>query len=517
MNMNGNQTTSWMSSPAFLDLFEGVQERLRLREAGIDLEATVARGCNRRVPEEPFSKTTPLSWLKSVVSEIDLGLKVFSKKRGKAHPIHLNDNEEIKTHFERLRWGHGSWLDHKWTSDVISSHCSEAKTFYFAGASESYKPYTLVMIDVDCHNHGSLEGAMAYLTHLREEHFPNLYFELSTNGNGGHGYFLLDKEGMSAQGIKPLLKQQLQAWLNQIAADFDVELVEVKGLPPELSWGTDQYELKTYKSGVLAKVPRGLVDRFYEVRNTTVLSVTDLRRLPVVQKTETRADEKPTIAVTRGSFSGHHFTEDHLAGLKEGGKYWLIAQALLSGEELTTRSRAKVTVLDMAIVLMLGEFFTKNMNSDGSLPTTRWGAMWNCLCEENVIDRAWDHKRFKLLRDRLSSLGLIEWEDQSYSLGWKKEDGEYVPGRAAKWKFSTELMEQIAVSADSTVASAASVSEEEREHPLWEQDLLNWRSSLPITPDNKVVRPYLVTKMTVYLYSPDELTDFVSPIMQMAA
>jgi len=512
--MNGSETASWMSSAAFLNSFEGVQERLRLREAGITSEQPVTKTFERREPEDPFSKKSPLSWLKSVVSEIDLGQKVFSEKRGKHHPVHLNKNREIKTHFERLRWGIGSWLKYKWTGAVIASHCAGEETYYFAGASESYKPFTLVMIDVDCHSHGTLDGALSYLEHLRDDHFPNLYFEPSTNGNGGHGYFLLDKEETKVQGFKPILKQQFQSWLNSVAVDYDVELVEVKGLPPELSWGTDQYELTTYKSGVLAKVPRGLVYRFDEFRKTTVVSVTDLRKLPVVQKTENTADKKPTIAWCGGSFSGHHFGEEHLAGLKEGGKYSVVAEALLSGEELTTKSRAKVTVLDMAIVLMLGEFFTNNMNSDGSMPTARWEGTWKRLREESDIDRAWDHKRFKILRDRLSSLGLIEWEDQSYSLGWRKSDGEYVPGHAAKWKFSLELMNQLAASADTAVAST---SEGEREHPLWEQELLNWSSSLPITPDKETIRPILVLRQPVYLYSPDELTSFVQPIMQLAA
>lgn len=513
MKMLATETTAWMRSSAFLNSFEGVQERLRLRDAGIEQEQPVGRDIERRDPEDPFSKKTPLSWLKSVVSEIDLGQKVFSKKRGTLHPIHLNKNDEIKTHFERLRWGSGSWLNHKWTSDVISSHCFGDETFYFAGASESYKPYTLVMIDVDCHSHGTLDGALSFLEHLREEHFPNLYFEPSTNGNGGHGYFLLDKEETSAPGFKPVLKNQFQPWLNQIAADFDVELVEVKGLPPELSWGKDQYELETYKSGVLAKVPRGLVERFDELRRTTVLSVTDLRNCPVVQKKENPADKKQT-AVCGGSFSGKHIREEHLAELKEGGKYHTIAQALLSGEELTTRSRAKVTVLDMAIVLMLGEFFTTHMQADGSLPTARWERMWRRLVEEGDIDRGWDHKRFKLLRDRLSSLGLIEWEDQTYTPGWKTPDGEKVNGRAAKWKFSTELMNKLATSTDLSVAP---VSEREGGHPLWEQELLNWCSCLKTTPYNETIRPTLVLRQPLYLYSPDELTSFVQPIMQLAA
>lgn len=503
-----------MNDAILLNAFDGMMERLRLRDHGIEFNpfASGRSDRNRRTPENPSTKRTPLSWLMSVTSGLDIGKKVFSKKRNAHHPVHLNSNDDIKRHFERLRWGATSWLKHRWSNKVIEDHCFGDATYYFAGASESYKPYSLTMIDVDCHNSGCLDGALSLLQNLRDQHFPNLYFEPSTNGNGGHGYFLLDKEEMGSQGIKPILSRQLDPWLNELAADFDVELVEVKGLPPELTWGSDQYELLTYKSGCLAKVPRGLIDRFDELKHTTVVTASELRRLPVIER-EAASVVLP-LSSSPKSISGCHFQREQLDGLKEGGQYYSVAAALMSGEEWKTSSRACVTVMDMAIMLMIGEFLTGNMNSDGSMPTARWEMLWKSLSKSGDVGRAWDHKRFKLLRDRLSCLGLIDWENSSYRLGWTKDNGEYVKGTAAKWKFSVELMEKLSGSAS---LATSSVSGEKKKHPLWEQHLLEWRSGLQLVPDNVIIRPTWVQEIEIYRYSPDELTQYVTPILKLAA
>jgi len=503
-----------MNDAILLNVFEGVTERLRLRDEGNEFNpfASEKPARKKRTPEDPSTKSTPLSWLMSVTSGLDIGKKVFSKKRNECHPIHLNSNDNIQRHFENLRWGSPSWLKYRLSNKALKKHCLGDATYYFAGASESYKPYSLTMIDVDCHNSGSLDGALSYLQYLRDHHFPNLYYEPSTNGNGGHGYFLLDKEEMGSQGIKPILSQQLDPWLNELAAEFDVELVEVKGLPPELTWGSDQYELLTYKSGCLAKVPRGLIDRFDELKNTTVVTSSELRRLPVVGKETTSV--VLSLSSSPKSISGCHFRREQLDGLKEGGQYHSVAVALMSGEEWKTTSRACVTVMDMAIMLMIGEFLTDNMNSDGSMPTARWEMLWKSLSKSGDVERSWDHKRFKLLRDRLSSLGLIHWEDSSYRLGWTKDNGEYVKGTAAKWKFSVELMEKLS---DSASLATASVSGGEEKHPLWEQHLSEWRSELEVTPDNMIIRPTWVQQIDTYRYSPDELNQYVTPILKLAA
>ena len=117
---------------------------------------------------------------------------------------------------------------------------------------------------------------MAFVSYLRAHHFANLYYERSTNGRGAHAYFLLEKDGLSVPAVKNILLKKLQPWLNHLAKGFDVELVEIKGLPPEATWGDRRYDLTSYKAGVLAKLPRGIFDRFAELQETTVLNAKTL-------------------------------------------------------------------------------------------------------------------------------------------------------------------------------------------------------------------------------------------------
>ena len=465
----------------------------------------------RKPPKLPSDATTPLSWLKSVVSEIDLGKKVYSKKRDTEHPIHLNENEDVKAHFGRLASFNLSWLPNRWTKSVLEEHCSGAETYFFAGAGDSSKPYTLVMIDVDCKQRGTPEGARAFLEHLRDRQFPNLYIEVSTNGRGGHGYFLLDKEGMGTEGIKPILTRQLAPWLNEQAEGFDVEFVEVKGLPPEITWGDQRFELRSYKSGVLAKVPRGMFDRFEELRRTTVVKASHLRKLKLFEKPVVAKNQRQAAAM--GSITGRHFGEEQLSALKDGGRYHRIASELLSDRDVRTSGRQQVTVEDVAIFLMVGDFFTKNMNPNGTMPTRRWASMWKALFGEGDVVRAWDHKRFAAIRNLLSSLGLIAWTDASYSLGYKRGDVQ-VKGCAAKWQFSEELMAKLA---EAEEVASSGVNGGKEKHPLWEQSLRTWASELIQTPETETIRPHLVETIPLYRYSPDEINNVMTQMTALAA
>ena len=152
------------------------------------------------------------------------------------------------------------------------------ETFYFTAAGSSRCNEILVNLDIDCHGSGSERGAFEAAEYLKATFFPGLYHEPSTNGRGRHGYLILDKFGLNAEGVKDLLKG-LERRLNDhlLAKGFDIELFEIKGLPPVLTWGDDG-EVTNYTAGVLAKIPRE-VRRFEEWKKTTVLNDRDVRRL----------------------------------------------------------------------------------------------------------------------------------------------------------------------------------------------------------------------------------------------
>jgi len=97
-----------------------------------------------------------------------------------------------------------------------------------------------------------------------------------------------------------------------------------------------------------------------------------------------------------------------------------------------------VTAEDLGVFLMELEFISLNMILDGSLPTARFKSLWEAMLEKGDIVRGWDYKRFAAMRNYLSSLGLLEWEDERYSPGAGGQKGQ-----AAKWRASEKLLKML--------------------------------------------------------------------------
>ncbi|WDI39877.1 hypothetical protein [Bremerella sp. P1] len=421
-------------------------------------------------------------------------------------------------HFAVLERGEPSFLPFRWGWNNVTPHCHALRQMYFAGAGESKKLLTLTNIDVDCKKKGSPEGARQYLQFLRDNYFPNLYSEPSTNGRGGHGYFLLEKEDHDTEHVNKALLQVLTPWLNDLAADFDVEFVEIKGTMPVVEWGWRKFEVLSYKSGMLAKVPRGLVSRFDELKNTTRIAAGDiLFHLPTPETKPSLIQVDPSS----GSVSGKHFDAETLAGLKKDGRFQVVASSLISAHPLKTSGRSVVTVGDMAIALMLGEWLTNNMPANGAMPTKRWAELWKALYEAGDVERGWDHKRFAVIRNYLSSLGLIEWEDESYRPGWYADDGTFVKGKAAKWRFSAELMVKLAEAGEKQLEAEEATFFTGGGSILYgnpiSPSLLSWSESLTRTPDQDVIRPVEVIPIRPERLHPDYVTRFVGCFDMLAA
>lgn len=463
-------------------------------------------------------------------------------EKGELGVRHKNTKEVILNHFSKLQAGMRSFLPNRLREMSLDNHIHNRSTWYFAGAAEARKERSLVMIDVDCKTKGSPEGAAAFLQFLSTEdckekyglHFPSLYCEVSTNGRGGHGYFLIEKQGMGADQLNQLLTKTLSQWLNHVAIEegFDIEFVEVKGTLPVIEWGTQKSEVLSLKMGQLAKIPRDH-SRFPELRGTSVVTPQDLQRLacrfygqlgsgsgspsPKVNKLASGTpDLAGRLRVVPASISGLHFNEDHFSGLETGGRFREAAERLLEGHQIKTSGRQIATVEDVSVFLMIGECFSQNMNPDGSMPTKRWNAMWDALHEAGDIGRAYDDKRFAAVRDWLSSLQLIQWQDSSFRIGYFNESGEYVKGKAAKWQFSEELMAKLKEERRShplqeqgfPTAIGGTKEGRKREHPLQEQeiqDLREWVKTLTRLPDDQTPRPVEVLQIRPYRINPEEL------------
>jgi hypothetical protein len=104
------------------------------------------------------------------------------------------------------------------TIKAIREHSQNEATYYFTGRRNNKGKHdyrTLLLIDIDCHKSGTLTGALAFAQHLADHYFPGLYFEPSTNGNGAHGYLIVEKPGWSERDYNKLLGK-LEAWLKRV-------------------------------------------------------------------------------------------------------------------------------------------------------------------------------------------------------------------------------------------------------------------------------------------------------------
>ncbi|HVX15927.1 MAG TPA: hypothetical protein VHC22_32385 [Pirellulales bacterium] len=510
-----------------------------------------------------------LSLLKSMTSGIDVGQEV--PVDGTLKPIHLNKNVDVLDWFQRKRSGNQCWLEHGLNWLKLRYHFYREQTYYFSGAQETWKPRTLFLIDVDCKTRGTPEGARAYLDYLsshecRDKYglsFPGLYKEVSTHGRGGHGFPILDKEGWSAGDCNDALLHRLEQWLNHVGTceGFDIEFVEVKGTMPVIEYGREKGEVVAYKAGCLAKLPREVEDRLDEFLGTAVVTMADLLQLPRVDQrrrpgriaenkrpvSETPGDravedvntrdgeekEHPLVAQAtkerpsprnsgRGparSTSGKYISEDELAGLQEGGKYLDLAVRLMNAHQLPTKGRHVARPIDLAIFLMCAAFFYQKPNKDGTLPRDRFGGnkdkpgLWDCLYQCRNVNRAFCKKRFQVIRDYLTSLGLIEWQDSTYVVG-KMVNGVKEEGRACKWGLTSELVEQLgtATGAVMGVNDVDKGREERKEHPLVAQatETANaWVNTLVCLPSDETITPVETIRLSRFYLRPDEITDLI--------
>ena len=185
-------------------------------------------------------------------------------------------------------YGYRNQVLRDWACEATSS------ILYYGCQVSARNPRILVLIDIDVQKAGGLgstQGARDFANHLRDTVFPNLYIEPSTHGRGIHGYVVVDCRIDSPHN--PTDRQPnywaatvnrqlilLEERLQQIATEggFDIEQVEIMGLVNEMSWSNGRL-VEIHKRHALAKVPAGLVTRFEELRNTTVLTVEALKQL----------------------------------------------------------------------------------------------------------------------------------------------------------------------------------------------------------------------------------------------
>jgi hypothetical protein len=325
--------------------------------------------------------------------------------------------------------GHGKRLPNYRLQD----HFDRLKTYYYFSSPNKTAEHALVMIDIDVLKRrmlGSPEGARNYAAFLRTR-FPSLYVEASTGGKGQHGYLLVRKPGYSAEEVKVALKH-LEKWLLQQAEGFDIEIVEVKGTPPVVKYG-DRGFIESVTYGTFAKLPRD-VSRFAEWVGTTTLTVAELLALPLAEAkpaAEAKVLERKTQQQPCGSISGKNISRDELDLMPTWERLFKEARK----SKPLHGGRWAVTEADFTQAVVLLRFFTENPNPDGSLPQRRVQELWKALYEAGDFARPWNHHRWKAVRDWMSEMGWLDWQDHRYQTGTGRGDG-----RACKWRLHDDFM-----------------------------------------------------------------------------
>ena len=229
-----------------------------------------------RNPEPKIpSERQVLTWLRKRIHPYCWGQSDWRKEG-----FSRTTRRQVVRFFERLRSGRPGGSLPRMKNSLIMTHFAGWRILYFQADGRYDTPGVIDCIDIDCHDKGSYEGALACVKWLIDNGFPGLFWSKSTNGRGIHAYLRVDKVGTNARGLDTALCE-FERWLKHEASvqRWDIEGIEIKGRPPVFDWGLDKYELLGLKMGSLAKLPFEALDRPLALMGTTTKRVDELRGL----------------------------------------------------------------------------------------------------------------------------------------------------------------------------------------------------------------------------------------------
>jgi hypothetical protein len=246
---------------------------------------------------------------------------------------------------------------------------------------------------------------------------------------------LIRKEGRSARQVNAALRK-LERWLKAEASrvEADIENVEIKGTLPIITY-KDRTPVDI-RYGQAARYPRTLTCE--QLLDSPILSAEEwlLRDLtdPTPTKVAVPAKPQSRSALRSGSVSGHSVDKYELELIPHYEKLY----RRLVGADLKADARFIVTGHDFAIACVLLRFFKKNPNKDGSMPTRRAKALWTALYEAGAVQRPFNDRRWKRIRDWLSEHGHIDWQDERYQA---PNPAQGLRPIACKWSITDDFFE----------------------------------------------------------------------------
>jgi hypothetical protein len=344
------------------------------------------------------------------------------------------------------------------THKMLWEHQVGKRTLCFTGNGRIRDLESLFLIDVDCKDQPNPSQARQYLDDLMTEpkvpEFDRLFVESSTSGGGAHAYGVMVKTpGIDDATVNGGFKC-LQAYLRRRLAEGhkfgiygDISDVELKGSCPVFEW--EKGRCVHVQCGQLAKVPVTALDRPQEFLGLARIHHSVMRRLhhrPIEfsqpSSHESTTAPKPTSSKRKGSTRTHPIPRAVVE--KIGSDYLAIARKYAS-EPIGTSGRHVATAEDVAIYLAITAHITLFQGEDKAMPSRRIGAIWAAMFKGKEVNRPHCVKRVAAIRNHLSDLGLIAWQDERY---WSPDKAgkpgcETRKGVCCKYSLSKQIMEEL--------------------------------------------------------------------------
>ncbi len=438
-------------------------------------------------PQLETNRNAVVRYLNRLVSKKDWGYKYKTK------PIHANCKDDIVALNQGKltdRYGGRKQFLSTLTRKVYSSHWRGDTTAYFtAGEGDQL----LLMVDIDCHEKGTIAEATQCASFLRDQLFPGMYVEPSTNGNGMHGYLIVNRAKRLPEDVVAFYKQ-MQAYVRQYEHLHGVEMIEVKGHPAHCDRDENGYAINLHM-GQLAKVPRQIADRFDEFQATAQVTIGQFDFTRKLEDVKAKAPQSKVGSWDPKCVKDWHHAED-------------MAKALLGGKKQIgiEGSRQVVKVEDVAVGLMICLFCTKNMNRDGTLPTARVRAFWNAMHEAGETTRRFSGVKWKAVRNLLSQYGAIQWVSNLYEIG----------GRAMKWCLTPAVVDMLDKAVERAEQGETGKGQEKKNLYVNTLDE-GWLKVLSWTPEGSYTVPEMLMRTMSRLEELRELEERLEILLANAA
>lgn len=336
---------------------------------------------------------------------------------------------------DRRRWKKLSGAD-------LVNHWNGLETFYYFSSIRADE--ILVNLDFDAKGVGSYQGCVKAAEHINTKYFDGkLFCEDSTHQTGIHGYFWLTVKGHSPEQVnagldrlQELLRQDLQQ------AGADISGLDVQGTCAVIEWTyfKGRRFMSKFVNGRLAKVPRTAREREAELLGAAVVPLHALGRAK-----NPHADPLDQVRVwtpkeRQASSYGCAMTDADFAALETYGDVCRqLFRRYNDGQPLQAPRRYRVRASHGAIMLCIMRWVYDHPNADGSFLQARAEALWRQAHDRGYVTEAWNNHVWTAFRDFLSSLGLIDWQNNLYTPPTTTPQGEKRAGKGCRWGLTDQF------------------------------------------------------------------------------